>query len=175
MFAYCVFCQTQMCGRVAIQAQQMFGCRAISAKREQLKWVRQQAVREIHDLLPGYVFLYAEQEIDQVHKLRSITGVIRCLSDQENRYILRGHDEEVALMLLEHSGGIGSTKAYQEGEMIRISEGAFAGTETTILKVNRRNRRMLIQIPFAGQEVSTWVEYEMVKDAEHTPIFGTKV
>lgn len=175
MFVYCVFCQTQMCGRVAIQAQQMFGCRAISAKREQLKWVRQQAVREIHDLLPGYVFLYAEQEIDQVHKLRSITGVIRCLSDQENRYILRGNDEAFALMLLEHSGVIGKTKVYQEGEMIRISEGAFAGTETTILKVNRRNRRMLIQIPFAGQEVSTWVEYEMVKDAEHTPIFGTKV
>ena len=169
VYVYCVFCQTHVCDRIAIQAQQIFDCRAVSPKQEQRKWVRGQAVRETHDLLPGYVFLYADREIEQPLTLRNIPGVIRCLSDQEHRYILQGSDEAFALMLLEKDGIIGKTRVYQEGEMIRICEGAFAGVETKILKVNRRNMRMLIQIPFANMQISTWVEYEMVKPSEEAP------
>ena len=166
MYTYCVFCETQKCKMIAIQAEQMFGCRAISPKQEQLKWVKHEAVRETHDLLPGYIFLYAEEAIEQPRMLRRIPGVIRCLSDQEHQYILQGSDETFALMLLKKNGVIGKTRVYQEGDRIRICEGAYAGLETMILKVNRRNMRMLIRIPFGGMQVETWVEYEMVKDAD---------
>ena len=44
-----------------------------------------------------------------------------------------------------------------------IIKGVFEGVETKILKVNRRNMRMQIEIPFAGRPVRTWVEYEVVK------------
>lgn len=166
VYTYCVFCSTQKCGKVAIQAQKLFGCKAIRPRREQLKWVKREAVRETHDLLPGYIFLYSDHELEHTHLLREIAGVIRCLSDQEHRYILHGNDEAFAMMLYEKNGVIGKTEVYKEGEKIRICDGAYAGLETSILKVNRRNMRMLIRIPFAGMQVETWVEYEMVKSAE---------
>ena len=71
--------------------------------------------------------------------------------------------------LLKKDGVIGKTKVYQEGQMIRICEGAYEGVETKILKVNRRNMRMQIEIPFASQKIKTWVEYEMVESSEENP------
>ncbi len=70
----------------------------------------------------------------------------------EKQYELTGSDEAFALMLLRQNGIIGKTQVYQEGQMIRICEGAYEGIETRILKVNRRNMRMQIEIPFAGSD-----------------------
>ena len=116
-----------------------------------------------HDLLPGYVFLYSENRRLRGESLRAIEGVIRCLADQENRYELSGSDEQFALMLLQSNGVIGKTKVYQEGSLIRICQGVYEGVEARILKVNHRNTRMQIEIPFASQNIKTWVEYEIVK------------
>ena len=101
-----------------------------------------------HDLLPGYVFIYMEEPLD-IDLLQSIQGIIRCLSSMDKQYELSGRDEAFALMLLEKNGVIGKTPVYQEGQMIRICEEAYQGVETKILKVNRRNMRMQIEIPFA--------------------------
>ncbi len=166
VYTYCVYCQTQKCSHAAIQIQQIFHCRVIQPKREQLKWVKGKPIRETHDLLPGYLFLYADQEIEQPQTLREIMGVVRCLSDQEHRYILQGNDRTFALMLLENGGMIGKMKVYREGDKIRLCDGIYTGVETEIVKVNRRNLRMLVRIPFAGMQVETWVEYEMVKPIE---------
>ncbi len=165
MYTYCVFCETQKCKSIAAQAEQLFDCRAISPKQVQLKWVKREAIRECHDLLPGYIFLYAEEPIANPQTIRHIPGVVRCLSDQEHRYVLQDGDEKFALMLLQKDGIIGKTRVYQEGEMVRICEGAYAGLETRILRVDRRSMRMQIEIPFGGMQVKTWVEYEMVKEA----------
>ena len=50
--------------------------------------------------------------------------------------------------------------------MIRIAGGAFEGVSARILKVERRLSRMQIEIPFARQQVKTWVEYEIVEPEE---------
>ena len=58
---------------------------------------------------------------------------------------------------------IKKTEVYQEGDRIRIREGVFEGLSTSILKVDRRCKRMLIEIPLIRQPVRTWVEYEIVE------------
>ena len=68
-------------------------------------------------------------------------------------------------MLLRKDGVIGKTPVYQEGQMIRIREGAFFGVEARILRVNRRNMRMQLELPFDHCPVKTWVEYEVVESA----------
>ena len=168
MYTYCVFCDTSRSRRIAMLAERLYNCRAISPQREQLKWVKKVPVRERHDLLPGYVFLYSEPPIQRPSSLRSIPGVIRCLSDQEHQYVLQGNDEKFALMLLDKEGVIGSVKVFQEGDRIRVCDGMYAGLETRILKINKRNLRMLIEIPFAGMQVKSWVEYVMVRETEST-------
>ncbi len=98
--------------------------------------------------------------------LRSIEGVIRCLCDGNKKFELSGSDEQFALMILQRDGIIGKTKVYREGQMIHICQGAYKGIETKILKVNPRNMRMQIEIPFANRSIRTWVEYEVVSDQE---------
>ena len=166
VYTYCLFCETAKCGYVAKSCEQVFGCRAIYPKQIQHTWSKGKMVDLEHDLLPGYVFLYAEEQPLSRTLLHSVEGVIRILQDQEQRCELSGSDEQFALMLLSRDGVIGKTKVYREGQQIRICEGAYKGVETRILKVNHRNMRMQIEIPFAKQTVKTWVEYELVEDAD---------
>ena len=164
MKTYCLFCETQKCKCVAAKAEQILGCRAISPRQIQHTWSKGKMVDIEHDLLPGYVFLYAENERPDMRTLQSIPGVIKCLHTSDGKYELAGHDEQFALMLLHRNGTIGRTQVYQEGQIIRICEGAFEGLETKILKVNHQKGRMLIEIPFAQMSVKTWVEYEIVSE-----------
>ena len=163
MIVYCLFCETEKCHYVAQAVTQMFGCRAISPRQIQHTWSKGHPVDIEHDLLPGYVFVYCEAPMENPQDMRKIHGVIRCLSAGERNFELRGDDRQFALMLLEKDGVIGKTKVCEEGQMIRLQQGAFAGVQARILKVNRRNSRMLIEIPFVHQNVKTWVEYELVE------------
>ena len=71
----------------------------------------------------------------------------------------------LAVMLVTQLNGCGGkTKVYQEGQRIRICQGAYEGVETKILKVNRQKGRMQIEIPFANMSIKTWVEFEIVTD-----------
>ena len=167
VYTYCLFCETAKCAYVASSAEKLFPCRAFSPKQVQHTWSKGKMVDIEHDLLPGYVFLYSAEEQLEARKLRSIQGVIKCLKDHDSHCELSGEDEQFALMLLKRDGVIGKTKVYQEGQMIRLVGGAFEGTETKILKVNRRNMRMQIEIPFASQKIKTWVEYELVEAIEN--------
>ncbi len=168
MFIYCLFCETEKCDAIARSAEAFFACRAISPKQVQHTWVKGQPVDRQHDLLPGYVFLYFEEEKPEITAFRRMNGVIRCLSDTEKRYELAGDDEAFALALLKKDGVIGRTQVYQEGDRIRIAEGAFEGVESRILKVDRRHTRMQIEIPFNRQMIKTWVEYEIVEPVRKT-------
>ena len=114
---------------------------------------------------PTYAPLYFEDEDDKptITELWRMHGVIRCLSDSDRNYELKGNDEAFALTLLKSDGVIGKTQVYREGDRIRICDGAFEGLETRIVKVDHRGSRMMIEIPFAKQLVRTWVEYEIVE------------
>ena len=162
MLTYCLFCETVKCENVVTAAVRKLGCRAISPKQVQHIWRRGKPEDIVHDLLPGYVFLYFEDGTLDISAACSIQGVIRCLRDGDRQYELTGSDEQFALMLLSKDGVIGKTEVYEEGQMIRIRQGAFEGVTTKILKVDRQKNRMQIEIPFAHTMVRTWVEYEIV-------------
>lgn len=163
MNVYCLFCETGKCSGIAKAAEDLFPCRAIAPKQVQHRWSRGKPCDIIHDLLPGYVFLYFEDNRPEISRLRSLNGVIRCLSDTEGRCELGGNDESFALSLLQCNGVIGKTRVYRDGDRIRIREGAFEGVQAEIVKVDRRRARMMIEIPFANRSVRTWVEYEIVE------------
>lgn len=164
MYVYCLFCETVKCRGIAEAITDRFHCRAISPKQIQHTRSKGRQIDIEHDLLPGYVFVYAEEGPLDVSSMRSIQGVLRCLCYGDQRYELTGNDEQFALMLLQKNGVIGKTKVYQEGQRIRICRGAYEGLETRILRVNSRNMRMQIEIPFANMYIKTWVEYEVVDD-----------
>lgn len=117
------------------------------------------------DLLPGYVFVYSSEVIGGPRQFfMRFNGVLRVLGRIEDNYVLQGEDDRFAQGLLALRGEIGRTKVYQEGQIIHLTDQAFGGVNAKILKINRRNGRMQVEIPFAGNIVKTWVEYEMVEE-----------
>lgn len=166
MVVYCLFCETEKCENIRKAMEDVFECRALYPKQMQHTWSRGQMVNIERALLPGYVFLYFDEEYPEVTHFRRIYGVIRCLRDTSRQYPLCGNSKAFAEMLLQQDGQIGKTPVYEEGQRIRICEGAFAGLESTILKVDRRASRMQVEIPFAGRNVKTWLEYEIVESRE---------
>lgn len=169
MFTYCLFCEPGKSRFVMRAAEAMQGCRAISPKQIQHTWSRGKMVDIERDLLPGYIFLYFEEEKPESSRLRSLQGVVRCLRDSGGNYELGGSDELFALMLLDKDGIVGKTPVFQVGQRITVCEGAFAGLKTKILKVDHRASRMLVEIPFANRPVRTWLEYEIVRSDEAEP------
>ena len=167
MFTYCVFCETAKAYVVSEMIRQRIGCRTLSPMQVQHAWVKGGGTKDIaRPLLPGYVFLYSEEKLPMGDVYASASGIIRCLSNTAGEFELSGADEQFALMLLEKNGIIGKTEVYQEGQRIRIRDGAFLGVTATNLKVERRLSRMQIEIPFANRPVRTWVEYEIVEPEE---------
>lgn len=163
MVAYCLFCETEKCNTVRSAAESSFGCRAVYPRQVQHTWSGGRMTDIERPLLPGYVFLYFEEEYPEIAHFRKIHGVIRCLSDTGRQFRLTGSDEAFARMLLQQDGRIGKTKVYREGNRIRICKGAFSGMKATIRKVDHRASRMQVEIPFAGRAVKTWLEYEITE------------
>ena len=161
MKSYCVFGKTQRCEEIAKRLEQKLPCRAIYPRRIQHTWSKGKMVDLEHILLPGYVFVYVQDETElDTGYLRHFDGVLKVLSYDDDSCELKGQDAEFARMILENDGVLGKLPVYEEGQWLQIKEGPLKGVESQILKVNRRNHRMLIEIPFADTKVKTWVEYE---------------
>ena len=166
MFTYCLFCETGKCRFVAHEVMSTLeNCLAISPRQIQHTWQNGKMTDRARDLLPGYLFLYSCEPVD-ISPCRYIPGVLRCLKTSENDYVLTGNDETFALMILKMNGVIGKTPVYEEDQRIRLTEGALAGVEAVIRKVDHRAHRMQIEVPFARTLVKTWVEYEVVTPDE---------
>ena len=142
-------------------ATALFPCETILPKQIHHMRVKGQMKDVVCDLLPGYLFLYSESPLPGP-ALTSMQDVVRCLRGTDRKYELQGQDEAFALLLRQKRGVLGKTAVYREGDRVRIRDGAFEGLRAEIIRLDRRNHRMKIEIPFAGRNVSTWLEYEMI-------------
>ncbi len=163
MYSYCLFCETMKCASLKRKIEQFSDCHVIQPKVVQHTWSGGQMIDRENDLLPGYLFLYSEERLEEFYPLRRLDGVLRILGNRDDGYALNGADRQFALVLLSLGGVIGKTPVYEEGQTIRLADRAFAGIEVKILKVNHRNKRLQIELPFADTLVKTWIEYEMVE------------
>ena len=163
MYSYCLFCETLKCVSIKRKIEQFSDSRVIQPKVVQHTWSGGRLLDRENDLLPGYLFLYSKKRLEEFYPFRRLDGVLRILGNRENGYALSGSDEHFALTLLSLDGVIGKTPVYEEGQRIHLADRAFAGIEAKILKVNRRNKRLQIELPFADALVKTWIEYEMVE------------
>ena len=163
MFCYCLFCETGKSRFVALALQAIHPCRTIIPRQILHTWRKGAMVDLERVLFPGYLFVYSETPWMQDEFYRIRGGVLYCLRTTDMKIELQGDDEQFALTLLQTDGVIGKTKVYEEGQLIRLRDGVFAGLKTKILKVDRRSHTIQIEIPFANRLIRTWVEYEMTE------------
>ncbi len=165
MYTYCLYCEAGKSSYVAVALMAKLGCQTIIPKHVQHTWDKGKMINRIHNLLPGYLFLYSDEPLE-VSSCQRTQGVVRCLRDGEGQYELQGKDEEFALFLLDRKGIIGKTQVTENNGILEIGPKSFRGADVKITKVDRRNTRMQIEIRFLRQIIRTWIEYEIIEPTE---------
>ena len=162
MHVYCLFCRTQRCARIAqvLEARGMY--RAFSPRILQKKRVQGVNEKKYTDLLPGYVFIFNEEKLDNYSAFFGIDGVIRKVGPPDEWYELQGPDREFALQLLERDGLVGSTRIVKTGEEVTIEDPLFANNRGMVTKIDYRKERARVDFVFEGNECHTWVSLEDV-------------
>ena len=164
VYTYCLYCESVKCSFVAAAAQTILLCRAIRPRQVQHRLKDGRADDAVRDLMPGYVFLYFEEDpFPAVLRMRTIPGVRRIVGDSGRNYALTGDDEQFALGLLSAGGVVGKMQVYEEGTTLHLMTSGRQKIATEILKVDRRKQRMKIQLNFSHQPTTTWVEYEIME------------
>lgn len=165
MFTYCLFCETSKCTYIAAIAETLFSCKAIRPRQVQHIVSKGNQVKDIiRDFLPGYVFLYFDEDpFPAIQHVWNIPGVLQMLGDRDSKYALSGSDKEFAEMLYERKGVFGKTRVYEDNGILYLYPSDFRTAKAKILKVSRKKERMKIQLQIADQKPTTWVEYEITE------------
>ena len=166
MYAYCLFCRTQRCTRIARLMEirgvnRAFSPKILSKQRKEGKNVNRE-----RDLLPGYVFLFSEERLVDYDTFAGIDGVIRRVGRTETGYELEGADREFAFGLLEKDGKVGALKMVKIGEAVRLESSLFEHSEGVITKIDYRKERARVDFRFEGNTCHTWVAIDGIRKAD---------
>lgn len=166
MVAYCLFCQTQRCARIAQLLEIRGLSRAFSPQILQKQRVKGENKKKFVDLLPGYVFVFSEEELTDYSVFFGIDGVIRKVGQPDEWYALKGTDEEFAFSLLEKDGVVGCMRIVKTGDEVKLEDPLFANVEGKVTQVDFRKERARVDFVFKGNACHTWVALEGVKRVE---------
>ena len=166
LYAYCLFCRTQRCTRIAQLLEIRGIARAFSPKILSKQRKQGQNYDRERDLLPGYVFLFREDRLINYDMFAGIDGVIRRVGRTESGYELEGPDRDFAFGLLEKDGKVGALKMVAVGETVRLEDTLFDGSEGVITKIDYRKERARVDFRFEGNACHTWVAIDGLRKTE---------
>ena len=175
MYVYCLFCQTQKAKYVVYALEARGFLRVFTPKIIRRQRVRGKNVDGLYDLLPGYVFVFSEEKLEDLRLLGGVTGVIRRLGSPEDQYALTGADRDFALNLDRKGGVVGQVTLFKVGDAVRLDDPLFNGCAGRITRIDHKKGRARVDYQFAGMSCHTWVACETVTLAEaqaEAPIFG---
>ena len=163
LYAYCLFCRTQRCEKIARVLEVKGMARAFSPRILQRQRVKGENIRKYADFLPGYVFAFSEEPLTEYSVFFGIDGVIRKVGQADENYELQGSDREFALELLEKDGIVGGMRMVKIGEDVTLDDPLFAGNRGKVTRIDYRKERARVDFTFRGNECHTWVALEDVK------------
>lgn len=158
----CIFCRVGNEVQLACSLQKEHSeIRVLSAAKIRMRRQGKMLIEEQVSLFPGYLFFRAPEDFE-ISRLLYREDVFRILHDSYGDWHLKGEDEGFARSLFERNGVIGLSKAYYEGDRIRIAEGVLKQYEGRILRVNRRSHTAQVCVGVGGQEVTLWLGFELI-------------
>jgi transcriptional antiterminator NusG len=105
-------------------------------------------------LLPGYIFLYLEDEIPfPLFIINQERDAYKILRNPDGSMELKNGDAQYAAWVHNHGGTfLPSTVVYKEGQLIKVLDGPLRDMEGRIAKLDRHHKRIVVAFMFAGEE-----------------------
>lgn len=165
LLAYCLQCKTgkeiQLASFITAHYPPVTAFSAVQEKHRSLKGVKD-IVR--HVMLPGYVFLYAKEEIPH-RGIMMLPNVQRFLKyEDEGGFALRGADAGFAGWLYQNEGVFSCSKAIQSGTQVKIISGPLSDHIGRVMKIDKHNRNICLSISFDAIQRVVWMPFEWVTD-----------
>jgi transcription antitermination factor NusG len=167
--AYCLQCQTQRCRIIAELLEKKGALRAFSPKIISRQRKRGKLEDQAYDLLPGYVFVYTEQQLENFDLFSRIDGIIRRLDPENATGGLTGADFDFAMNLYRKNGIVGTVTVFKEGDTVRIDDPLFHDYNGTIIYIDHRKQRAKLQFHFDGKDRMVWVACDILYKNEGKP------
>ena len=162
MHCYCLYCTTARCKTVAEYLERTGIGHALTPRIVQRKWIKGKSFEDLHDYLPGYVFLYTEEPIPDFEPIWNMKDVHRLLGSKEDYFELFGADRAFAKLLFEQDGTLGILKAYTEGDRVKLHNSAFSSFEGVITRFDRSRKRAEIEFDFDGKKQRVWCGIDLI-------------
>ena len=163
-YVRCVFCLTGTENTVIRRIEAQGLGHAISPRKIQPMKIQGQWIDRETLLMPGYVFIYGDTD-KPMHALRATEGVIRVLTygGQDNDGYLKNEDLDFALRIRRQEGLLGKMEAVQEGDFVRITDGALREMQGKVIAMNRHRHTVQIEMAFLGDTRRIWLGYEVTE------------
>ena len=139
---------------------------AISPMKVRIRRSRGCSREELVTLFPGYVFFRAAEGAPDMSRFVRLEDVLRLLTYTDGEWRLAGSDEAIARMFFGGDGIVGLSKAYYEGDRIRVTEGTLKRYEDSITRVNHRARTAEVKVDFHGKILTMWLGFELIEPAK---------
>ena len=162
----CIFCITGMENAVAQQIE--YACddvRAIVARLVKPRTSQGKKYTEESILFPGYIFFETLKSKDPLQRIPK-ENILSILTTDGSDWRLYGKDESLVKWLFSYNGVVPFSKAYQEGDRIKIICGPLKDLQADVQKVDKRNRSALVSLTFCNRTVKVWLSYEIVEKKE---------
>ena len=159
----CLFCKTGK--EQSVVAQILTACpnvRATAMRQLKYRTCKKVKTQEEAILLPSYVFFEAPSTMKPSIGF-PMQNVIRILSMDSGIWQLQGEDERFIKWLFQYNGLLGFSKAYKEGDRIRIISGPLKDMEGKIKRVDKRGMSDQVILSFYGKDIPVWLGFELVK------------
>ena len=159
----CLFCKTGKEQSVAEQIQATCpNVRATTMRQLKYRTCKKVKTQEEAILLPSYVFFEAPSSMEPSIEFPT-QNVIRILAMDSGIWQLQGEDERFVRWLFQYDGLLGFSKAYKEGDRIRIISGPLKDMEGKIRRVDKRGMSGQVILSFYGKDVPVWLGFELVR------------
>ncbi len=164
MRSWCIFCKTgsekgvaQCLAALDNKYKVIAPVRVLQEKRKG-KWVDREQI-----LFPGYIFLYAKEEIEY-ELIKKVPGFYKILGNDMEFRELQGPDYEYSMWIYRHRGHIKPSKVLTIGRTVKVIEGPLSDTFGTIVKLDKHKRRIWVEFEFAGQSRLVSLSAECVEE-----------
>lgn len=107
-------------------------------------------------LLPGYLFLFAEEEASIIEAARK--AQIKILRYTDETWDLQGSDREFACWIYEHGGTVELSKVIRCGDTIKITEGPLADLQGCVTNIDLR--RQLVKVKLGINDFRVWLSFD---------------
>ena len=160
----CLMVETGMEGAVLRLLQVLRLGRGIYPRRVRVRKIRGVWRKDHIRLLPGYVFVFMNEEIP-VWRYQRIEHVLKVLRyEKEPEGYLHGPDLEFANTIRELDGKLDILGAVDEEGFIRVTDQLLKTLHGEVLSVDRKKRQVFIRVNLVGQTRTIQMNYQLLDE-----------